>query len=254
MIRGAVGHLDVAQLVLYAFWIFLACLIWYLRGEDRREGYPLESEQDGGVKDRGFLFIPSPKTFNLAGGVRLQAPSFVADTRQHKSAKVELWPGAPYEPVGDPMLAEVGPGSYALRPDVSEKNAEGHDLILPMRVATNFAVSPDGGNPLGFSVMGADGKIAGVIKDIWVDRSESVIRYYEVQLEGAGSVLTPVHFCDVNFHARRMKVKALLAHQFANVPTLKSPDSITMLEEEKVSAYYGAGALYATPERAEPLL
>jgi photosynthetic reaction center H subunit len=254
MIRGAVGHLDVAQLVLYTFWIFFAGLIWYLRGEDRREGYPLESEQDGGVKERGFLFIPSPKTFNLVGGVRLQAPNFVADTRQHKSAKVEVWPGAPYEPVGDPLLAEVGPGSYALRPDVSEKNAEGQPLILPLRVATNFAVPTEGENPIGFSVVGADRKVAGVIKDLWVDRSESILRYYEVKLENGGSVLAPLHFCDVNFQGRSVKVNALLAHQFAKAPKLKSPDSVTMLEEEKISAFYGAGTLYATPERAEPLL
>jgi photosynthetic reaction center H subunit len=26
-----------------------------------------------------------------------------------------------------------------------------------------------------------------------------------------------------------------------------------MLEEEKIAAYYGAGTLYATPERQEPL-
>jgi photosynthetic reaction center H subunit len=234
--------------------LFFAGLIWYLRGEDRREGYPLESEQDGGVKDRGFLFIPSPKTYSLAGGARLQAPNYVADERAHKLAKVERWPGAPYEPTGDPLLAEVGPGSYALRPDVTEKNAEGKDLISPLRVATNFAPSPDGGNPLGFTVLGADHKAAGVIKDIWVDKSEAVLRYYEIGLEGGGSVLAPVHFTWINFKARTVQVNALLAHQFANVPKLKSPDSVTMLEEEKISAYYGAGALYAEPERAEPLL
>jgi len=137
---------------------------------------------------------------------------------------------------------------------VSEKNAEGADLISPLRVATNFAPSPDGGNPLGFKVLGADRKIAGVIKDIWVDKSEAVLRYYEVELEGGGSVLAPVHFTDVSFGARTVTVKALLAHQFAKVPKLKSPDSVTMLEEEKVSAYYGAGTLYATAERQEPLL
>jgi len=27
-----------------------------------------------------------------------------------------------------------------------------------------------------------------------------------------------------------------------------------MLEEEKITAYYGAGTLYATPERQEPLI
>ena len=36
------GYIDVPQLVLYAFWIFFAALIYYLRQEDKREGYPLE--------------------------------------------------------------------------------------------------------------------------------------------------------------------------------------------------------------------
>jgi photosynthetic reaction center H subunit len=49
-------------------------------------------------------------------------------------------------------------------------------------------------------------------------------------------------------------VQAILAHQFANVPQTKSPDQITMLEEEKITAYYGAGTLYATPERQEPII
>jgi len=29
---------------------------------------------------------------------------------------------------------------------------------------------------------------------------------------------------------------------------------VTLLEEEKIMAYYGAGTLYATPSRQEPLL
>ena len=53
---------------------------------------------------------------------------------------------------------------------------------------------------------------------------------------------------------RRVDVQAILAAQFADVPALRNPDSVTLLEEEKVAAYYGAGTLYATPERADPLL
>jgi len=34
---------------------------------------------------------------------------------------------------------------------------------------------------------------------------------------------------------------------------LRNPDQITLLEEEKVSAYYGAGTLYATSHRQEPI-
>ena len=45
-----------------------------------------------------------------------------------------------------------------------------------------------------------------------------------------------------------------MASQFADVPALRNPDEVTLLEEEKVTAYYGAGTLYATPARAEPLL
>jgi photosynthetic reaction center H subunit len=39
-------YIDVAQLVLYLFWIFFAGLIYYLRRENQREGYPMET--DGG--------------------------------------------------------------------------------------------------------------------------------------------------------------------------------------------------------------
>ena len=46
----------------------------------------------------------------------------------------------------------------------------------------------------------------------------------------------------------------LLARQFADVPMTRSPEQVTFLEEEKISACYGAGLMYATPERKEPLL
>jgi photosynthetic reaction center H subunit len=49
-------------------------------------------------------------------------------------------------------------------------------------------------------------------------------------------------------------VHAILAHQFADVPGHREANQVTMLEEEKISAYYGAGTLYATPERQEPLV
>ena len=254
MIRGAIGHLDVAQIVLYSFWIFFACLLWYLRQEDRREGYPLESEADGVVRERCFLFIPTPKTFRLENGASIKAPTFEPDARPLNAAKVEPWPGAPIEPTGDPLLAGVGPGSWNVRPDFAYQTFDGHDVVAPLRVATNYAVAPEGGNPLGFTVIGADRKVAGVIKDIWVDRAESMLRYYEIALESGKSVLAPVYFTDVSFKARTVKVDAILASQFSQVPALKDPDRITMQEEEKVAAYYGGGKLYATPARAEPLV
>jgi len=254
MIHSAIGHLDVAQIVLYAFFLFFAGLIWYLRQEDRREGYPLETEAMGRFEDRGFLFIPQPKTYRLGGGKTLQMPNCLPDTRPLGGEKVELWPGSPIEPTGDPLIAGVGPGAWAERPDVTDKTFDGRDLIVPLRVATNYALPEDVGNPLGFTVIDAEGRRAGILKDVWLDRAESILRYYEVATDAGPSVLAPVHFCDVSFSARTLRIDALLASQIARVPVTKTPDAVTMLEEEKISAFYGAGTLYATIQRAEPLL
>ena len=38
-------YIDGAQITLYAFWAFFLGLVYYLRREDKREGYPLESDR-----------------------------------------------------------------------------------------------------------------------------------------------------------------------------------------------------------------
>ena len=255
MIRGAItSHIDVAQVVLYAFWIFFAGLIFYLRREDRREGYPLESE-DLGVGDRGFLLIPDPKTFLRADGSLVLAPNFdERDTRALNAEKVAPWPGAPLTPSGDPLLAGVGPGAYALRADTPEKTHDGRDLIAPLRIATNFAVASEDPDPIGMEVIAADRDVVGVIRDVWVDRGESILRFYEVALENGGNVLLPVGFANVDASKRQIRVEAILGEQFANVPPTRDPDRVTLLEEDRIAAYYAAGTLYATPARMEPLL
>ena len=114
--RGAVGNLDVAQIVLYAFFIFFAGLIFYLRREDRREGYPLESEASGGVRTRDVFWIPPPKTFLRADGHRIAAPRDNADTRPVRAVKTEVWPGAPLTPVGDPLWRALARGASRSAP------------------------------------------------------------------------------------------------------------------------------------------
>jgi photosynthetic reaction center H subunit len=252
--RGAVGNLDVAQIVLYAFWLFFFGLLFYLRREDRREGYPLESESEPGLKARDVIWIPRPKTFRRSDGREVSVPNFRADTRPVNATKTEPWPGAPLQPNGDPMLAGVGPGSYAERADESYKTADGHDLIVPLRVATNYGVPAEGVNPIGFAVWAADRAPAGIVRDLWVDRAECVLRYYEVDTADGRRVLLPVNFANVDTKRRRIGVNALLAGQFAGVPAIRNPDKVTLLEEDKITAYYGAGTLYATAARAEPLL
>jgi photosynthetic reaction center H subunit len=58
-------YLDLTTLVLYAFWIFFAALIYYLRREDKREGYPLVSDRRN-VTVQGFPAVPPRKHFDTA--------------------------------------------------------------------------------------------------------------------------------------------------------------------------------------------
>ncbi|TNY03226.1 photosynthetic reaction center subunit H, partial [Escherichia coli] len=69
MQTGAItGYIDVAQLVLYAFWIFFAGLIVYLHRENKREGYPLESDRSRSISVQGWPAVPEAKTYRLANG------------------------------------------------------------------------------------------------------------------------------------------------------------------------------------------
>jgi Photosynthetic reaction centre, H-chain N-terminal region. len=63
---GAItGYVDVAQLVLYLFWIFFAGLVIYLTLEGKREGFPIESDRrDGSVRrETGLLPMPDVKVY-----------------------------------------------------------------------------------------------------------------------------------------------------------------------------------------------
>ena len=51
----------------------------------------------------------------------------------------------------------------------------------------------------------------------------------------------------------RVTVESILGGQFEGVPAIASSEKITLLEEEKVMAYYGAGTLFAEAQRREPL-
>ena len=254
MSTGAVtAYIDVAQLTLYAFWVFFAGLIYYLHRENKREGYPLESERSPHVKVQGFPSMPPPKTFRLQDGSSVTVPNPARDAREVLAAPVADHLGAPLEPTGNPMLAGVGPGSYAQRADVPDRTLEGLTRIVPLRAAAGFDVAAGDVDPRGLPVLGADRQIGGTVVDVWVDRSEMIFRYLEVQSAGsARSVLLPINFARIE--ARRVQVKSILGGHFAQVPVTRVPDQVTLLEEEKIMGYYGAGTLYAEPSRAEPML
>lgn len=249
--------IDVAQVLMYVFWAFFVGLIYWLRMEDRREGYPLETDRTRRVSSTKDLLLPSPKTFLLPDGGTVTAPNFRRDEREINARRTGVSDGSTSEPLGDPLLSNVGPASYADRHDEPERTRDGRLQIVPMRAGREISILA-GSDPRGWSVVGGDGKRAGTVKDLWVDRADLLVRYLEVELNenagASGTRLVPMPMARVNSDRGIVEVYSILAKQFGRVPTLKKAEEITVLEEEQVSAYYAAGRLWAEPSRLGPIL
>lgn len=284
---GAItGYIDVAQVVLYVFWVFFFGLVLYLQVESKREGFPLETE-NANERVEGFPPMPKPKTYNLYHGGSISAPMPKSENPepQYRFRKTAPFDGAPIDPDGDPMTAGVGPGAYALMPDRPALSTEGKPRIVPMRTHGEVSVAAEDSDPRGMQVVGCDGVAGGTVVDCWVDLGEEMFRYWEVELApvaavappaaspvsgategeeapaaapssggGGGRILLPVTFSQIDGRRGRVQVNSIRGDQFRNVPRLANPDQVTLLEEEKICAFYGAGTLYATAERVGPWL
>jgi photosynthetic reaction center H subunit len=249
------SYIDVAQVTLYAFWVFFAGLIFYLRREDKREGYPLQYDEPGRRSGKGFPQPPGLKNYALRGGHTATLPNWKNDRTEVALARSAPWPGSPYLPTGNPMLDAVGPGSYADREDVPELSMDNIPAIVPMRADSTLYLETRDPDPRGMAVVGADGEIGGTVTDIWVDRAEMLIRYLELDVAGSGrKALLPMTMAKIDKSRRRVVVQSVLGRHFADVPALASADQVTKREEDKIAGYFGGGYLYATPSRQEPLL
>jgi photosynthetic reaction center H subunit len=257
--RGAItGYIDVAQLALYAFWIFFAGLILYLRREDKREGYPLLSERSGSITVQGFPPVPSPKTFYLSDGTTVMAPRPERPEPRIEARAAELWAGSPLVPTGNPLVDAVGPAAYAQRADTPDMMFGSQEpRLVPLRADPAFFLAAEDPDPRGMIVFGADLRQAGTVTDAWIDRTEVIVRYLEIRVEYAGasrSVLLPMTMLKIDPLRKRINVRAITAAQFLEVPRLASPDQVSLREEDQIMGYYGGGTLYATASRAEPVL
>jgi photosynthetic reaction center H subunit len=255
--RTVIGHIDIAQIALYAFWIFFAGLIYYLRREDKREGYPLVSDRGARVTVQGFPAIPSPKTFHLADGSTVSVPR-AEEPAAIAARPAARFPGAPLEPTGDPMQDGVGPAAYAMRNDHPDMMFDAPvPKIVPLRTAPDYAIEANDPDPRGMPVYGFDRAVGGTVVDVWVDRSDVLLRYLEVEAAGAGGprrVLVPMTLVRIDHRRRRVNLASVTAAQLAAAPTTREPLQITMREEDRISAYFASGHLYGTPGRLGPAL
>jgi len=108
-------------------------------------------------------------------------------------------------------------------------------------------------DPRGKPVVAGDGEVVGQISDMWVDAPEQLVRYLEIELnDGAGKRLMPITLAKI--HSDRVAVHALFGAHFPGIPKNKTSTQVTLLEEEKICAYFAGGKLYAHPSRQEPIL
>lgn len=256
---GAItNHLDVAQLVLYFFWAFFAVLILYLIQENKREGYPLARdprEPSSGLAD-WLPPLPEAKMFRLGDRGEQMAPEIPA--RAERDVAVVQTDtnnvGSPFEPTGNPLVDGVGPAAWAERADIPEMTLHGTARIVPLSADPEFSVVAADSDPRGYDLVSADDAVIGKITDIWVDRSESLIRYFEGTLEGGKKVLVPFNLAKVWSSEERVYCQSLLAEQFADVPSTKAAAEVTRLEEDKIMAYFSGGKFFLTPDAREPFV
>ena len=308
------GSFDLPLLLVIVFFLFFLALVYYLRQEDKREGYPLASSRTarsgGRVAVVGFPPLPSPKTFILPHGrppVQAPKPEEPSPVPAPDAGNIT---GLPVNRDAMPLGTNLGPGSYSMREDIPDLSHDGNPLFRPLRHATAFRVMKGEPDPRGFTVLGLDKMVAGEVVDIWIDEGEHFAKFLEVSLHpdlrdgraartaastqvvgvvvteeivatpigavdivevepivathdtgdrdtaapAAGSILLPMEFAAVNQIARTVRCAAITSDQFADVPRRKADLVITAREENQLRGYYGGGFLWATPNRAEPLL
>lgn len=253
------GDFDLASAAIWLFWIFFAGLVIYLQTENMREGYPLRADDDEPPANESLWPVPGAKTFHLRDG----RGTLTVPSREYEDSKMRTdlalaassaASGSPWIPTGDPMVDGVGPASWAPRRDAPELDAHGHAKIKPMATLSEFHVSA-GRDPRGKAVVGGDGEVVGRVIDMWIDVPEQMVRYLTVDLnpEGSGKTrLIPMNMAKIG--SDRVTVRSLHAHNWDNVPTTKKADEVTVLEEDKIMAYYGGGTLYAAPSRSQPVI
>lgn len=242
---------DIPLLLVFLFFLFFLGLVYYLRSEDKREGYPLESDRTRGTGGRmqvvGFPPMPSPKVFRRSDGSVQLAPR-PAREREINAIPAYEFPGAPLLPLGDPLVDGVGPASYAMKEDVPDLTYEGTLKIAPMRSNPQYRIAAGDPDLVGMAVVASDGRLVGTVVDIWLNAAEYFIRYLEVETNleaGARRILAPVSFADIRASRRAVHFGSLTADQFSRVPGLASPDQITLREEDRLNGYFAGGYLYA---------
>ena len=100
--------------------------------------------------------------------------------------------------------------------------------------------------PRGLPVQAADLEVVGRVSDMWVDAPEQLVRYLEVTLADGSTRLIPMPMARIK--SDRVVVQSLPAARYPHVPQTALADRVTKLEEDKISAFFAGGPLFAADE------
>ncbi len=240
-------HIDLPQAAFWLFFLFFLGLVYHNRRWDKREGYPMKASPFSSETSLGFPLPPvEPEVYLLNEGGTTTAPHFYQAGPTHAEP---LYPfaGTPLSPLGNPLLAGVGPGSYVLKKDAPMLTEGGELLLQPLRLLHEWSVPDEESDLRGMKVFDWRWEEVGVVRDVWVDRGIKIIRMLEIELHAGlatGPVLVPIFHTVIREAAREVRVTALRFDQFADVPRPASPDRITGREDERLNAYYAAGNFF----------
>ncbi|WP_158586756.1 photosynthetic reaction center subunit H [Aurantiacibacter zhengii] len=249
MDENLVGNLDAAILCVIAFVLFFAGLVYHLRREDKREGYPLEMEgPDGRIhRAEGFPAVPSPKIFNRPHGrgtvqvPRVEEPENVRPADQLPPIGFPMLPGA------DPLMEGVGAAAWTrLREEKPDLDVEGDPKLIPLNDYQEYYIPSGDPDPRGWDLYSADERKVGKVHDLWFNRAEFFLRYYEVSIDGAeGRRLVPAFFAEALPEDRIVRATTLAESDLRRVPVRAADDCITMREEDRLNGFFAGGLRFS---------
>ncbi len=258
---GVFGHIteyiDLPQVAFWVFFGFFLLLVYYNRLWDKREGYPMKASPYNSEALLGFPLPPAKdEVYILNEGGTTTAPHFY-EPGDMSAKPLYRFDGTPLTPIGNPLLAGIGPGAWVKRKDEPALTEHGDLLLRPARLLPEWSVGKGDADPRGMTVFDRRWNKVGVVHDFWIDRGIKIVRILEIDLlpgMAPGRVLVPIYHTVIKEKQREIRVTALHHFQFANVPMPAKPDRITAREDDHLNAYYAAGYFYRNSPDIEPMV
>ena len=156
----------------------------------------------GRIKVHGWPAHPEPKTYRLRDGRVVMAPNFRVSRQTLGGAPRAGHLGAPLEPHrrSDARRGRAGLLRRPRRHRRHHRRGRRAHRAAARRAHLRGRRHHDP-DPRGLPVIGADGAVAGIVCDLWVDRAEVLFRYLEVEV------------ADGARQAQRAAADQLLAHR-----------------------------------------